>query len=476
MEFLWKDGVPATPGKTNRESYQWPTGDATADARPVGEATTAALTEKRFPCQQCGAVLHYAIGTRSLECQYCGHTNAIVGSRVAIEELDLHAALARLQTSGRVPPETNVISCPNCAAEFALDAHIHAGECPFCSTTVVTATSQSKPIKPRGLLPFDITAEQARESYRRWLKRRWFAPGALKKHARSDTPLNGVYIPYWTYDSDTVTAYAGMRGDVYYVTQRYTAVVNGRRVRRTRQVPKIRWTRVSGRTSRHFDDMLVGATRTLPRKITDWLQPWDLHNLEPYTEEYLSGFSSEVYQVNLDEGFNIAQSSMDNIIRTDVRHAIGGDQQRINDIRTSHSDTTFKHVLLPLWTAGFRFRDKTYRFVVNGRTGKVRGERPYSVVKIALAVIGGGVALAGALTLASSSEWRHVGGGFTDGIRERIRIDWRSEPAPSRWPDVPLGGGWTNRSNAPSKPIGTDNSFERNAPRVEFPQLPRNLR
>lgn len=443
------------------KDYQWPDGEVVAGERPLGEASTTELTEKRFPCQQCGAVLHYAIGTRSLQCQYCGHANAIVDSAGTIEELDLHAALARLQASGVVSPETHVMSCPNCAAEFALDAHIHAGECPFCSTTVVTATSRTKPIKPRGLLPFDITDEQARDSYRRWLNKRWFAPGALKKHARSDTPLNGVYIPYWTYDSDTVTAYSGMRGDVYYVRQRYTAVVNGKRVRRTRQVPKVRWTPVSGRTNRHFDDVLIGATRTLPRKITDWLQPWDLHNLVPYTEDYLSGFSSEVYQVKLDEGFNIAQASMDRIIRTDVHHGIGGDQQRINSVRTRHSDTTFKHVLLPLWTAGFQFRDKTYRFVVNGRTGKVRGERPYSIVKIALAVLGGGAVLAVALTVASGTQWAQVGGSsrsFNDGIRERIRIDWGSEPAPSRWPNVPLG----------------ESRGERRT--VEFPPLPRELR
>ena len=218
-----------------------------------------------------------------------------------------------------------------------------------------------------------------------------------------DTPLNGVYVPYWTYDSDTLTGYRGERGDVYYVKQSYTVVENGRRVRRTRSVPKVRWTPVSGRTSRHFDDVLIGATRTLPRKITDWLEPWDLEALEPYTEEYLSGFSSEVYQVNLDEGFNHAQARMEQVIRRDVERAIGGDQQRIHQMQTRHSETTFKHVLLPLWTAAFQFRGETYRFVVNGRSGKTRGERPYSWVKIALATLCGLVLLAGALFYANES-------------------------------------------------------------------------
>lgn len=421
------------------EDYQW---SGESSTREIGEATTRALTEKRFPCAQCGAILNYAVGTRSLECEYCGHANQIAHSKERIEELDLHAALRQLQTSNAVSPESQVINCPNCAAQFALDAHIHSGECPFCSTHVVTGTSVAKPIKPKGLLPFSITSDEARDSYQRWLNKRWFAPSALKKYARGDTTLNGVYIPFWTYDSDTATAYRGQRGDIYYVTQRYTTTINGKRVTRTRQVPKIRWRRVSGRTSRHFDDVLVGATRTLPRKITDWLAPWDLQNLEPYTEEFLAGFSSEVYQVDLDEGFNVAQSTMDTIIKKDVRHAIGGDKQRITSLRTQHSDTTFKHVLLPLWTAGFQFRDKTYRFVVNGRTGKVRGERPYSIVKIGLAAVAGLIGLAGVLFVAS--EYQHGAAysqsGFADGIRERINIDWRREVSPSRWPDIPLDG------------------------------------
>ncbi len=421
--------------------------------RSVGEATTAALTETRFPCQQCGAVLHYAVGTQSLECQYCGHANAIASPTRHIEELDLHTALRRLQTSRSVSVETHIIKCPNCAAEFALDAHIHAGECPFCSTTVVTSTSKAKPIKPKALLPFKISDSQAREAYTKWLNKLWFAPNELKKYARDDASLHGVYIPYWTYDSDTATAYQGQRGDVYYVTQRYTAIENNRRVTRTRRVPKVRWTPVSGRTSRHFDDVLVGATKTLPRKITDWLEPWDLPNLVPYTEEYLSGFSSEVYQVDLDKGFNFAQSTMDRIIRSDVQNAIGGDQQRIGGLRTQHSDTTFKHVLLPVWTAGFSFRKKTYRFVVNGRTGKVRGERPYSVVKIALAAAAGLAAILGFLTVAGQSG--AFDGGFGNGIQSRSPINWGLEPAPSRWPDVPLDG---------------------SSPGLIFPELPDSLR
>ncbi len=347
--------------------------------------------------------MHYRAGVGALECGHCGHRNRIVDTPAVIEEISLHGALKTLQGAAEAAPANTAIVCPNCAASFDLGDHVHSGECPFCGTPVVSGTGSARPFKPQALLPFRITAVEAREAYRQWLGKLWFAPSSLKHHARSDAGLDGVYVPYWTYDSDTHTTYAGERGDVYYVTQRYTTVRNGRQVNATRQVPRIRWSPASGSTARLFDDVLIGATRTLPRKITDWLEPWDLDALVPYQEDYLSGFGSEVYQVELDEGFVLAQRIMNQVIRGDVRQVIGGDRQRITRLNTTHSRTTFKHILLPVWSAGYQYRGESYRFVVNARTGKVRGERPYSRWKIALAVLASVAALLVFLYLADAS-------------------------------------------------------------------------
>ena len=119
-----------------------------------------------------------------MQCQYCGHSNQIARATDPIRELDLQRALAELQRSPLVNPESTVLSCPNCAAEFALDAHIHAGDCPFCGTTVVTGTGSVRPLKPKALLPFAIDADKARASYQDWLSKLWFAPSELKKYAR----------------------------------------------------------------------------------------------------------------------------------------------------------------------------------------------------------------------------------------------------------------------------------------------------
>ncbi|RLA20562.1 MAG: primosomal protein N' (replication factor Y) - superfamily II helicase, partial [Gammaproteobacteria bacterium] len=71
----------------------------------------------------------------------------------------------------------------------------------------------------------------------------------------------------------------------------------------------------------------------------------------------------------------------------DIAYNIGGDHQRIHQVSTQHSQVTYKHCLLPIWSAAFMYRDKAYRFVINGRTGEVQGERPYSAWKIGFAVV-----------------------------------------------------------------------------------------
>jgi hypothetical protein len=240
-------------------------------------------------------------------------------------------------------------------------------------------------------LPFSLGEEQARKAMSDWLGRLWFAPNGLQDYARKGRKMQGIYVPYWTFDADTKSQYRGERGTVYYETR--TVTRNGKR--QQIQVAKVRWRAVSGRVARFFDDVLVLASTALPKRYTDALEPWDLSALVPYAPEYLAGFRAEGYSVDLEQGFAQARDKMDAIIARDVRFDIGGDRQRIHDIDTEVRDTTFKHILLPVWLAAYRFRGRTYRFVVNARTGRVQGERPWSAWKIAVAVVIGAAVAGG---------------------------------------------------------------------------------
>ncbi len=349
--------------------------------------------QTELTCEQCGAVLSYAPGTRQLICQYCGHSNPIVDHPIEIVEYDLYDALQRGLDQAPVE-ESQVAKCTSCGAQFTFERAKHAGGCPFCGQQIVADTGPLRQIKPSAVLPFAIAEQAARERVQAWLKGLWFAPSKLKSFGRTEGRLAGMYLPYWTYDSHTETDYRGQRGTIYVEPVRVVRVVNGRRVAQTEMVQKVRWQPASGRVRRYFDDVVVVGSRSLPAQITDRLGPWDLQDLRPYTPEYLTGFQSEAYQVALGEGFEKAKDEMRAALQTDVAADIGGDLQRIERMEIRHLEPTFKHILLPAWLGAFRYRDKSYRLCVNGRTSEVQGERPFSIWKILgvvllIAVIGG---------------------------------------------------------------------------------------
>ncbi len=344
------------------------------------------MSEKRFPCKQCGAALEFQPDTAVQKCPYCGFENPIPQSPEEIKELDFKAHLAALSEQEETH-EKRIVKCSACGAEVSFSPEMASDRCPFCGVPIVTTGGSTKAIKPKSLLPFKVERDQATGFFKCWLKGLWFAPNDLKAYADTEERLQGLYVPYWTYDCDTTTAYQGERGDDYWETESYTAIENGKSVRRTRQVRKTRWTHVRGVVWNEFDDLLVLASRSLPRVHAEALAPWDLPDLVPYCDEYLSGFRAESYQVDLTEGFVRARELADPTIEATVRQDIGGDHQRIQQRRTRYDNITFKHLLLPIWLSAYIYRDKTYRFLVNGRTGKVQGERPYSWIKITLFVL-----------------------------------------------------------------------------------------
>ena len=344
---------------------------------------------RQFKCRQCGARLEFAPGTDALACPYCGVMNEIAKSAESVEELDFESALAR--AAGAVGThEILTVKCNECAAESTLPENVTSAPCPFCGSSLVTTAQSRKAVKPGAILPFQVTRDAGGAAFRVWIAKLWFAPGDVKRLAQAEGTLSGVYVPYWTYDCRTTTRYEGARGEVYYTTESYTTTVNGKPQMQTRQVRHVRWYPASGVVRDSFDDLLVRATDSLPAKYLDALEPWDLERLVPYADEYLAGFRTDSYRIDLGQGFGKAQEKMQPAIEQSCRTDIGGDEQRVDSMDTRYREIRFKHVLFPVWISAYRYRGRVFRVLVNARTGEVQGERPWSVAKIAglvLAVI-----------------------------------------------------------------------------------------
>ncbi len=294
-----------------------------------------------------------------------------------VQENDLQHALNHFEEEETM--EVQVAKCNTCGAEATVDAHVSSSSCPFCDTPLIVSENSSKKIhKPKYLLPFGIEEKKAIENFDAWLKKLWWAPSQLKSYASADK-MDGVYIPFWTYDSDTATKYEGERGDNY---EAISTNSEGETVTKT----ETKWSNVNGRVREFFDDVLIPASASLKKNKLKSLEPWDLDKLVYFDNKYLSGFQTESYQVSLKDGYEEAKKEMEKKIRAKIEKDIGGDDQRIEHLDTQYFDSKFKHILLPIWISAYQYDDKIYQFMVNARTGEVQGERPYSKGKIISAI------------------------------------------------------------------------------------------
>lgn len=345
------------------------------DTEPILEDTDT------FPCPSCGGKMHFDPMEQALSCPYCSNKIEISESSEPINEYDFDSA--EEMASQDWGKETRVIKCESCGAETVLDSNAAAQFCAFCgSSHIVQKDDASSGIAPESLIPFKISKSKAIEFFSRWIKKLFFAPSKLKK-SHNISKITGTYIPHWTYDSKTSSFYTANKGTYYYVTQ--TRRVNGKT--KTVRVRKTRWRRVQGVYAESFDDILIHGSKQIDQSLIQSLEPFHLNELVPYKPEYLSGFLAERYSINLKEGWEFAKNNIDDSIHYGIKRQVNGDEVRIISVNTSYEDVKFKHILLPIWISSYKYKEKIYRFMVNGQTGEVQGNYPKSPLKIFFTVV-----------------------------------------------------------------------------------------
>jgi hypothetical protein len=305
----------------------------------------------------------------------------------SIVEYELDNGLAKDAERG-YGLETRTISCQRCGAIVSLDIQLTASLCSFChSSQVLELKDHRQVIRPESVLPFSISEEAIHDLFARWVRSLWFRPNALKRLARV-SQVQGVYIPYWVFDAKVHSDWRAMAGYYYYVTESYLdRDANGRTVTKTRQVQHTRWVPASGSRLDVYDELLVCASKGLSQELASQLKTFDTSMLKPYEPAYFMGWRAEEYQITLNEGW---QKAVELIEAEQTRRCsadVPGDTQTALQVANEITDERFKHVLLPIWISAYRFREKTYQFLVNGQTGEVQGKAPWSYWKIAFMVL-----------------------------------------------------------------------------------------
>lgn len=323
-------------------------------------------------CPACGADMIYDAESGKLLCEHCG-TQKEIESKTS-EELDFE----RLLTDKGGWDESHVFRCENCGAQEVLDKNEIAKQCPFCGATNIVETSELPDIRPNAVVPFRVALKDAATAVKTWVRKRIFAPQKFRKSAKPEK-MKGVYMPSFSFDSQTHSYYTAVLGKHYYVTRR----VNGRTV----QEQRTRYFTVSGNYEMFFDDVLIQASGTINQKSLNKLQPFQTNDSREYTKEYLSGYTATQNTKSGLECWEEAKGVIGNRLQSAILSQYVYDVVSSFRISTQYSGITFKYILLPVYVGHCKWHTKIYNFFVNGLNGKVTGKAPISPLKVFITVL-----------------------------------------------------------------------------------------
>ncbi len=349
------------------------------------------MSEEIYYCDGCGGVMEFDIATQGLKCPNCGNTQKIKNRAKDIVE---HTFTKRKAQSISVKEKTShTMECKGCGAQVEVAADCTATECPYCGSKYVLAEKQVESIIPDGVLTFQVDKHKAGDIFTKWINRRYLAPGALKNLYEKDK-LQGVYVPYWTFDADTICDYHAEGGKNRKVKEKDS---NGNEVTKT----VTDWYPVHGRVKQFFDDILVKASKNMKGSLLRGVEPYDTKKIVSYQPTYLSGYGAECYTVSLEDAHRDAIGQMETELRSMSRKDIFRKYDEVKNLSVDidYNDETYKHILLPVYATAYTYKGKNYSVLINGQNGKIKGDYPKSVAKIALiiaiiaAIIGGIIAV-----------------------------------------------------------------------------------
>jgi len=259
---------------------------------------------------------------------------------------------------------THNFLCSGCGASMSYDASAKALQCPFCGSVEMVEKKDSRVLSPRRVVPFRLSREEATEAMRRWLGRGFWRPGDLARQA-AVVKMSPVYVPYWIFEAKTHTHWTadtnqtppGARGD---------------------------WCPLSGEHHGQYSGLLVGASGVLSPRETSEVSPFDLADAVAPEEVDLENVTVEQFSMPRKFARPLARQALEQAEAAACDRAYIPGRARNVHVNVRIEQMSSEPVLLPVWIMAYRYKDRLFRFLVNGQTGRAAGQAPTSLAKVAV--------------------------------------------------------------------------------------------
>lgn len=332
-------------------------------------------------CPNCGAPLRFDPQSGQL---FCDHCESIVNFEQSadVQEREFDDLVTFQQTKNS---DVTCYRCSNCGATSVAARTALATTCPYCDSPVVIEDATGSLVKPDTVIPFELTPNEAADQLLTWRRRKFYAPRKFRKHVKENV-VKGVFVPAWTFDAETSSDYNGQVG--------YHRTRTVRRDGKTYTETYTEWRHVSGVLEKSFDDIVIRANENITAHYFDKLKPFPQAKYRVYNDEYLAGYIADHYSLEPLDAFKQAKEVMQSAIRQAIVDLYNADEEGSMDLDMHVLQKSFKYLLVPVYIAATKYRNKIYNQYVSGvycddekKKSKISGKAPVSVWKVALTVL-----------------------------------------------------------------------------------------
>jgi len=195
------------------------------------------------------------------------------------------------------------------------------------------------------------------------------------------------------------------------------------------------WCPVSGEHRGSYSGLLIGASGALAPRETAEIRPFDLAEGKPPEEVDLENVTVEQFSLPRKYARPLARQGLEESEAQACESAYVPARARNVNVNVRIESLSSEPVLLPVWIMAYRYRDRLYRFLVNGQTGRATGQAPISLTKILVAAAIAVVAFLFLMLLCSGVFGSALGLGRHFRNRPTVQLTGPTVPAEAGCPD-----------------------------------------
>lgn len=330
-----------------------------------------------YKCPSCGAPLTYDGRQKEMTCGSCGNTfdpeTIRTVNQIAQEDAeheDMRWKMEGGAFSGEDLEKTRTYSCSSCGAQLFTEETTVATECAFCGSPSVIPSQFTPGTRPETIIPFLIEKAQAEKMFRDYFKQRKLIPNLFLQGTLKIEEIRKLYVPFWLFGC---TADARM---TYQGTQVLSHRSGQYMVRTTRHYLIHR----AGTLA--FSNLPVDASERLDNKITESIEPFRTSEAIPFIPQTLSGAQANRADLATEQCQERANQRVKSTTDKMFRDTVSGYASVITQNSSIRiTDGTAQPVLYPVWLITTKKENKIYTFAINGQTGELTCDIPWSKAK-----------------------------------------------------------------------------------------------